>query len=124
MGMAVQAVYMLVDTAFIGHWVGGDALAALGYVFPIFFIILGITFGLGTGVTSVIARYIGADRKRAADNAAEHSLLLACILSVLILTGGFYLGIEILHIQGFHFAMLSYNTLKLFVFTSSLYLQL
>ena len=108
MGMTVQAVYMLVDTAFIGHWVGGDALAALGYVFPIFFIILGITFGLGTGVTSVIARYIGADRKRAADNAAEHSLLLACILGVLILTGGFYIGIEILKIQGASGTALNY----------------
>ena len=29
-GMAVQAIYMLVDTAFIGKWVGGTALAALG----------------------------------------------------------------------------------------------
>ena len=45
-GMMVQAVYMLVDTAFIGKWVGGSALAALGYVFPVFFIIFGLTFGL------------------------------------------------------------------------------
>ena len=48
-GMLVQAVYMLTDTAFIGKWVGADALAALGYVFPYMFIIMGITFGLGSG---------------------------------------------------------------------------
>ena len=38
-GMMVQAVYMLTDTAFIGKWVGAEALAALGYVFPYMFII-------------------------------------------------------------------------------------
>ena len=39
-GMAVQAIYMLVDTAFIGKWVGGTALASLGYVFPFLFILM------------------------------------------------------------------------------------
>ena len=63
-GMAVQAVYMLVDTAFIGKWVGGTALAALGYVFPLLFVLMGITFGLGSGATTVIAQYIGAKDKK------------------------------------------------------------
>ena len=58
-GMAVQGIYMMVDTAFIGKWVGEHALAGLGYVFPLLFILIGITFGLGTGVTTVIAQLIG-----------------------------------------------------------------
>ena len=37
-GMAVQAIYMLADTAFVGRMIGGTALAALGYVFPFLFI--------------------------------------------------------------------------------------
>ena len=100
LGMSVQAIYMLIDTAFIGHWVGGDALAALGYIFPIFFIILGITIGLGTGVTTVIAQYIGAEDKESADNSAEHSILLAGILGIIILLGGFFFGQIILSLQG------------------------
>ena len=52
-GMSVQAVYMLIDTAFIGRWVGGSALAGLGLIFPPMFIIMGITFGLGSGATTV-----------------------------------------------------------------------
>ena len=63
-GMAVQAIYMLVDTAFIGKWVGGTALAALGYVFPFLFILMGITFGIGSGATTVIAQFIGAKDKK------------------------------------------------------------
>jgi putative MATE family efflux protein len=99
-GMSVQSIYMLVDTAFIGHWVGGDALASLGYIFPIFFIILGITFGLGTGVTTVIAQFIGAEDKKSADNSAEHSILLASFLSLFILIGGNIFGAKILALQG------------------------
>ena len=41
-GMSVQAIYMLIDTAFIGKWVGGSALAGLGIIFPPLFIIMGI----------------------------------------------------------------------------------
>ena len=65
-GMSVQAIYMLIDTAFIGKWVGGNALAGLGVIFPPLFIIMGITFGLGSGATTVIAQMIG---KKAIDSA-------------------------------------------------------
>ena len=99
-GMSVQSIYMLVDTAFIGHWVGGEALASLGYIFPIFFIIIGVTFGLGTGVTTVIAQYIGAENKKYADNVASHSIILAGIVSIFVLLGGFVFGQFILRLQG------------------------
>ena len=42
LGMSVQAIYTLIDTAFIGRWVGWEALAGLGVVFPALFIIMGI----------------------------------------------------------------------------------
>jgi len=99
-GMMVQAVYMLVDTAFIGKWVGGSALAALGYVFPVFFIIFGLTFGLGSGVTTVIAQYIGQQDKRRADNAAEHTLLLGLVISIIVVIIGLFMGETFLSMQG------------------------
>ena len=37
---------------------------------------MGITFGLGSGATTVIAQYIGAEDKKNADNAALHTMLL------------------------------------------------
>ena len=99
-GMMVQAIYMLVDTAFIGKWVGGTALAGLGYVFPIMFIIFGLTFGLGSGVTTVIAQFIGQNEKRKADNAAEHSILLGIVLSIIILVVGYFEGDHFILLQG------------------------
>ena len=66
-GMSVQAIYMMADTAFVGRMIGSTALASLGYVFPYFFILMGITFGLGSGATTVIAQFIGAKDKKNAD---------------------------------------------------------
>ena len=99
-GMSVQAIYMLVDTAFIGKWVGPTGLAAMGYVFPFLFFLMGITFGLGSGATSVIAKYIGAERKKDADNAAEHTIILGLFIYVIMLLILFFAGEGLIKIQG------------------------
>ena len=100
LGMSVQAIYMLIDTAFIGKWVGGSALAGLGLVFPPMFIIMGITFGLGSGATTVIAQSIGERNKGKADNAAEHIILLGILLSLLFISLGLLYGNTLLEYQG------------------------
>ena len=99
-GMSVQAIYMMADTAFVGRMIGGTALASLGYVFPFLFIIMGITFGLGSGATTVIAQFIGKKNKKNADNAAEHTILLGMIIGIIIITIGYYYGDKLLGIQG------------------------
>ena len=98
-GMSVQAIYMMADTAFVGRMIGGTALASLGYVFPYFFILMGITFGLGSGATTVIAQFIGAKDKKNADNAAEHTILMGMIIGIVIIIIGFYYGDTLLRLQ-------------------------
>jgi len=100
MGMSVQAIYMLIDTAFIGKWVGGSALAGLGIIFPPMFIIMGITFGLGSGATAVIAKSIGENNKENADSAAEHTIFLGVLLSIIFITIGYLFGDNIISFQG------------------------
>lgn len=99
LGMSVQAIYMLIDTAFIGKWVGGDALAGIGLIFPPMFIIMGITFGLGSGATTVIAQKIGKEEKEQADNAAEHIIILGCILSLFFIIVGIFYGDYLIQYQ-------------------------
>ena len=99
LGMSVQAIYMLIDTAFIGRWVGGDALAGLGIVFPPMFIIMGITFGLGSGATTVIAQSIGEENKQKADNTAEHIIMLGILLSIFFILIGIFFGDTIIRSQ-------------------------
>jgi len=100
LGMSVQAIYMLVDTAFIGRWVGPTGLAAMGYLFPFMFFLMGITFGLGSGATAVIAKYIGADRKKDADNAAEHTIMLGMFIYAIMLFILFFAGEGLIRFQG------------------------
>jgi putative MATE family efflux protein len=94
-GMSLQTAYMLADMFFVGR-LGGDALAALAFNMPLVFLGLGVVFGLGSGVTSVIARYIGASDKRLADSSAEHSVALGILLSLAFTVVAYVFGREIL----------------------------
>lgn len=84
-GMGLQTLYTIVDMIFIGR-LGGEAIAAVAFNMPLFFFVMGLTFGLGSGVTASIARFIGADDKVNADNSAEHAVLLSLLISISLST--------------------------------------
>ena len=98
-GMGVQTLYNLVDMIFIGR-LGGEAIAGIAFNMPLFFLVLGLTMGLGTGVTASIARFIGQDNKREADNSAEHALFMAIIISIVLCSVGLLFGEDILAFFG------------------------
>ncbi|MDR2829848.1 MAG: MATE family efflux transporter [Methanobrevibacter sp.] len=80
--MFVSSLYALVD----GIWVGGLgdlSIAAVGFINPLYLIVMGFSNGLGAGATSVISRYIGARDKKQVDNSGIHVLLLTAILSIM-----------------------------------------
>ena len=84
-------------------WVAGlgpGPLAAIGYVTPLFMVLVGFGNGIGAGATSLISRYIGAEKKDDANNAAIHSAILSVAIS-LALTVFFLLVLEsLLKIMG------------------------
>ena len=98
-GMGVQTLYNLVDMIFIGR-LGGEAIAGIAFNMPLFFLVLGLTMGLGTGVTASIARFIGQDNKKEADNSAEHALFMAIIISIVLCSVGLLFGEDILAFFG------------------------
>jgi putative MATE family efflux protein len=80
--MTVQTLYNLVDAIWVSG-LGSDALAAVGFVFPLLFMGIAIATGLGVGGGSAISRKIGAKNKKDADNAAEHTMILMVVLAIL-----------------------------------------
>jgi len=80
--MFLMSTYNIVNAIWVAG-LGSDALAAVGFVTPLFMILIGLSNGLGAGVASVISRRIGAKDKAAADNAAVHGLLLVLITSAI-----------------------------------------
>ena len=81
--MLLMMAYNLADSIWVAG-LGSNALAALGFITPVFMIIVGIGNGLGAGATSLIARCIGAKNKKGADNAAIHSLIMTVIVAAVL----------------------------------------
>ncbi|MFC1741801.1 MATE family efflux transporter [Nanoarchaeota archaeon] len=90
LAMVVQIMYNIVDTAFVGR-LGAESIAALTFAFPVFFMLIAISGGVGIGMGSRISRCLGAKQKKGAENAAMHGILLALgiSLSVFVLGLGF-----------------------------------
>ena len=98
-GMGIQTLYTIIDMIFIGR-LGGNAIAAVAFNMPIFFLVMGLSFGLGNGVTASIARFIGADDKVNADNSAEHAVVIALLISAILTSLGLIYGEQILTFMG------------------------
>jgi putative MATE family efflux protein len=90
--MLVTTLYSFIDSIWVAG-LGNNALAAVGFVTPLFLIAIGFASGLGSGATAVISRFIGSDSKKDADNTALHVLLLIIIFT-LILTFTLWLFLE------------------------------
>ena len=73
----------IIDSIWIAG-LGPEPLAALGYITPLFMILVGFGNGIGAGGNSLISRYIGAEDKVSANNAAIHNLILSVMISVVI----------------------------------------
>jgi putative MATE family efflux protein len=81
--MILMSLYNVVNAIWVAG-LGGDALAAVGFVTPLFMIFIGLSNGLGTGAASAISRYIGANNKNSANNAAIHTIVITMSISLIL----------------------------------------
>ena len=84
---------MFLNNLIDSFWVAGlnaDALAALGFISPLYLVIIGLGNGVGAGANSLISRYVGAGRFEDANNAVIHSIILALIVSIIVLIVGIF----------------------------------
>ncbi|MFH1403064.1 MAG: MATE family efflux transporter [Candidatus Altiarchaeota archaeon] len=78
----LQSTFNIVDAYFVGK-LSASALAAVSISFPIVFLIISLSTGLGVGSTSLIARIVGEKNLEKAGQVAEHAFLLAVALSII-----------------------------------------
>ena len=77
LSMALQAMYNIVDSAFVGNMkVGSEAaLNALTLVFPVQMLMVALGIGTGVGTNAFIARTLGqGDKERAAKVAGNRQI--------------------------------------------------
>ena len=89
-GILVMSIYFIVDTIFVGRFVGTLGIAALTVVMPINFLISSMGMAVGVGGSSVLARAFGADDARYACHVWGNMVSLM-ILLILTMTGLMYL---------------------------------
>jgi putative MATE family efflux protein len=81
--MLLMSLYNLVNAIWVAG-LGPDALAAVGFMTPVFMIFIGLGNGLGAGVSSAIARRIGAGDRAGADNSAMNGLVISLVVAVIL----------------------------------------
>ncbi|MFO7996142.1 MAG: MATE family efflux transporter [Dehalococcoidia bacterium] len=87
-GMATMTLYNVVDTIFVGRYVGYLGIAGLSIVFPVQMLSMGIGQTMGMGGASLISRLIGARNIPRAEHALGNSLSVAVVLSVVMMSAG------------------------------------
>ena len=82
LSMLLIMLYNLADSIWVAG-LGADALAAIGFITPLFMVLIGLGNGIGAGANSLIARNIGAKNFAQANNAGLHGILLSIIISLI-----------------------------------------
>ena len=92
LSMALQAVYNIVDSAFVGNMrVGSEsALNALTLVFPVQMLMVAVGIGTGVGTNALLARTLGQGNNKKAAKVAGNSLFLGMIIYVVCLLFGIF----------------------------------
>ena len=78
-GIAAIILFTVVDTFYVGR-LGAEQLAAMGFTFPISYIVMSIAMGLSVGTSSTIARAIGEGHQLRVQRLATDGLGLAFLI--------------------------------------------
>ena len=90
-GMLVMSIYGIIDTIFVGQYVGSIAIAAITVIMPITFLIGSIGMAIGIGGSSIISRALGeSEQDKAATVFGNQVSLILFFCSIAIIAGWFY----------------------------------
>ena len=89
-GILVMSLNILVDTIFVGHWIGSQAIAAINVVLPVSFFIAALGMSIGIGGSSIISRALGAKQVPKALKTFGNQITMTIILTFTLVFFGLY----------------------------------
>jgi putative MATE family efflux protein len=89
-GILVMSLNILVDTIFVGHWIGSQAIAAINVVLPVSFFIAALGMSIGIGGSSIISRALGAKQTSKALKTFGNQITMTIILTFTLVFFGLY----------------------------------
>lgn len=81
-GVLVMSLNILVDTIFVGHWIGSTAIAAINVVLPVSFFIAALGMSIGIGGSSIISRALGGGSPEKALKTFGNQITLTLLLTM------------------------------------------
>ncbi len=84
LSMLVNSLYNIVDSYFVAR-ISENAMTALSLVYPMQNIVSALGIGFGVGINSAVAFYLGAQKKKQADEAASYGLFLSLIHGIIMM---------------------------------------
>ncbi len=81
-GILVMSLNILVDTIFVGNWIGANAIAAINVVLPVSFFIAALGMSIGVGGSSIISRALGAGNTPKALTVFGNQLTLTLVFTL------------------------------------------
>ena len=87
--MLIQALYNIVDSIYVAR-VSEDALTAVSIAFPLQNLIIAVSCGFGIGLSSCVARALGARNEKEVTSAATHGFLLSGVHWLLFVLMGLF----------------------------------
>ena len=90
--MMLQAVYNIVDSAFVSNMAenGEQALNALTLAFPVQMLMVAVAIGTGVGMNALMSRSLGQGNRELASKAAGNAMFLAAVIFVVFLLFGIF----------------------------------
>jgi putative MATE family efflux protein len=99
-GILVMSLNILIDTIFVGNWIGSVAIAAINVVMPVSFFIAALGMSIGVGGSSIISRALGSDNKEKALQTFGNQISLTLVFTILLSSLGLYYVDRIIPIFG------------------------
>lgn len=99
-GILVMSLNILVDTIFVGNWIGTTAIAAINIVLPVSFFIAALGMAIGVGGSSVLSRALGAGKSEKALKTFGNQIILTLSLTVFLVVFGLIFQSQIIPLFG------------------------
>ncbi|WP_350293492.1 MATE family efflux transporter [uncultured Croceitalea sp.] len=92
-GILVMSLNVLIDSVFVGKWIGSIAIAAISVVLPITFFIAALGMAIGVGGSSIISRALGADNREKALKTFGNQITLTFVMTIsMVILGLIYVN--------------------------------
>ncbi len=89
-GILVMSLNVLVDSIFVGNWIGSIAIAAINVVLPVSFFIAALGMAIGIGGSSIISRALGSGDKDKALKTFGNQITLTLLVTISMVALGLY----------------------------------